>query len=58
MIYNIELYKENENFCAYIGEDGGSGYAIRENSESECINKIAYFFEHYGNWEEDLEEED
>lgn len=58
MTYNIELCKENEYFCAYIGEDNGSGYVIRENSKSECINKIAYFFESYGNWEEDLEEEE
>lgn len=58
MNYNIELYKENGYFCAYIGEDNGSGYEIRESNESDCVSKIAQYFEDYGNWEEDLEEED
>ena len=52
-MYQIELYKENGYFCAYIGEDGGSGYEIRESSESECARRIADYIEDYGNWEED-----
>ena len=44
-MYQIELYKENGYFCAYIGEDGGSGYKIRESSESECARKIADYIE-------------
>lgn len=52
-MYQIELYKENGFFCAYIGEDGGSGYKIRESSESECARRIAQYIEGYGNWEED-----
>lgn len=55
MTYNVEICKENGDFCAYIGED--SGYVIRENNERECIRKIAEFFECHGNWEDDLEEE-
>lgn len=52
MNYNIELYKENGYFCAYISKSG-SGYKIRESNESECVRKIAQYFEDYGNWEEE-----
>lgn len=52
-MYQIELYKEGGMFCAYIGEDGGSGYKIRESNESECARRIAQYFEDYGSWEEE-----
>lgn len=53
MTYNIELYKEDGYFCAYIGEDNGSGYKVYGDTEKECASKIAQYFEEYGNWEED-----
>lgn len=52
-MYQIELYKEDVMFCAYIGEDNGSGHKICECSESECARRIAQYFEKYGNWEEE-----
>jgi hypothetical protein len=50
---SVELYKEDGMFCAYIGDDGGSGYKIRECSESECARRIAQYFEEYGYWTEE-----
>lgn len=52
-MFSVELYKEDGMFYAYIGEDGGSGYEICADSESECAAKIAQYFEDYGYWTED-----
>lgn len=53
MEYTIELYKKDGKFCAYIGQDCGSGYEIRECSESECARRIASYIESYGVWNEE-----
>ena len=53
MFCNIELYKEGDKYCAYIGSDNGSEYKIRECNESECARRIANYIEDYGYWEEE-----
>lgn len=49
-MYQIELYKMDGMFCAYIGTDNGSGYRISGQTPEECSIKIARFFEDYGKW--------
>lgn len=53
MQYTIELYKADGMFCAYIGQDCGSGYEIRECTESECARRVAAFLENNGYWTEE-----
>ena len=33
---DIELYREGNKYCAYISEDGSSGYSIKGNSAKHC----------------------
>lgn len=44
MNYEIEIYKENGKFCAYIGCDGASGYKIAESTIEEFAKEIGEFF--------------
>lgn len=52
-MYTIELYKQDGKYCAYIGEECGSGYEISEDTKSECARKIAEHIEDNGEWEEE-----
>ena len=52
MEYTIEFYKEDGKWCAYIGQEDGSGYKVRENTKVECINKVALYFNANADWEE------
>lgn len=45
MNVTIELYKEGEKFCAYIGDDcGGSGYKIIASTYEERAEQIKDYF--------------
>lgn len=44
MHYDIEFYKENGKFCAYIGEENGSGYKISADTIDELTREIGYYF--------------
>lgn len=44
MHYDIEFYKEDGKFCAYIGLDGGSGYKISGDTIDELTREIGYYF--------------
>ena len=37
---NIELYTEGELFCAYIGEDGSSGYECVGSTPEQCAEQV------------------
>jgi hypothetical protein len=41
MELTIELYKVNDEFFAYVGEDNASGYEISAPTKEECLNKLA-----------------
>ena len=43
-MYEIELYKENGKFCAYIGCDGASGYKIAESTIEDFKEAIGQYF--------------
>lgn len=43
-MYEVELYKENGKFCAYIGCDGASGYKIAERTIEEFTKAIGEYF--------------
>lgn len=36
----IELYKVDNQYCAYIFEDGSSGYVVNEKSVNHCAEKV------------------
>jgi hypothetical protein len=42
--YDVELYKEDGKYCAYIGSDGASGYKIEKATVDELTQAIAQFF--------------
>lgn len=37
---DIELYQEDNSFCAYIGEENYSGYSIKESTVEEMLTEI------------------
>ena len=41
MVITIELFKEDNEFFAYVGEDNASGYEISAPTKEECLNKLA-----------------
>lgn len=43
-MYEVELYKEDGKFCAYIGTDGASGYKIAESTIEEFTKAIGEYF--------------
>ena len=45
MIYEVEFYCEDGQYCAYIGANGASGYEIIANTASERARQIGEFFE-------------
>ena len=51
MELSVEIYKEQEKYCAYIGEECGSGYEIIADTEEECARKIGEYFADNGRWE-------
>lgn len=40
---DIELYKEDDFYCAYIGEDGSSGYEIKETTKESCAEGVKQY---------------
>lgn len=51
----IELYKEDTQYCAYISEEGSSGYAIKGKSIKHCAEKVKeYIINTFNNSENDL----
>ena len=44
MNFDVEIYRENGNFCAYIGGDGMSGYECAGVTPEECAEQIQSFF--------------
>ena len=52
---DIELYREDNKYCAYISEDGSSGYSIKGNSAKHCGELVKeYIINAFNNLEEDL----
>ena len=43
-MYEVELYREDGKFCAYIGSDGASGYKIAESTLEEFTKAIGEYF--------------
>lgn len=43
-MYEVELYKEDGKFCAYIGADGASGYKIAESTIEEFAKAMGEYF--------------
>lgn len=37
---NIEIYKEGDQYCAYIGEDNSSGYECVGFTSEDCAEQI------------------
>ena len=37
---DIEVYKEGDAFCAYIGEAGSSGYECYGDTPKECAEQV------------------
>jgi hypothetical protein len=44
MHYDIEFYKEDGTFCAYIGQEDGSGYKIISDSIDGLTQEIGSYF--------------
>ena len=44
MDFEVELYKSDGNFCAYIGSANASGYECVGGSPEDCANQIKEFF--------------
>ena len=44
MHYDIEFYKEDGKYCAYIGKEDGSGYKIKRSSIDSLSKSIGDFF--------------
>ena len=40
---DIEIYKENEQYCAYIGEAGSSGYECMGSTPEECAEQVKQY---------------
>ena len=40
---NIELYRDGIKYCAYISEDGSSGYTVKASSIEQCGDKIKQY---------------
>ena len=40
---NIEIYKENGQYCAYIGEAGSSGYECEGSTPEECADQVKQY---------------
>ena len=40
---NIEIYKENKNYCAYIGENGSSGYECIGSTPENCAEQVKQY---------------
>lgn len=54
MYYDVELYKEDGKFCAYIGGDGSSGYKCVADTPEECAEQIRnYFLDEWNTYEEE-----
>ena len=43
MNLSVELYKEDNLFCVYIGEDCSSGYSIKCQTPSECGERVKQY---------------
>jgi len=44
MVWTIEFYKEEDLYCAFIGDDnGGSGIGIKRGTQEELANDIAAY---------------
>ena len=39
----IEIYKEGDSYCAYIGEDCSSGYECVGNTPEECAEQAKQY---------------
>lgn len=37
---DIELFMEGRFYCAYISEDGSSGYSIKSHTADQCAEKV------------------
>ena len=44
MHYDIEFYKEDGKFCAYIGQEDGSGYKISSDTIDQLTREIGDYF--------------
>ena len=40
---DIEIYKESEQYCAYIGEAGSSGYECMGSTPEECADQVKQY---------------
>lgn len=40
---DIEIYKENKQYCAYIGEAGSSGYECKGPTPEECAEQVKQY---------------
>lgn len=40
---DIELYEMNQNYCAYIGEIGSSGYECKGSTPKECAEQVKQY---------------
>ena len=45
---NVELYREDEKYCAYLSDNnGGSGIEVNGNTPEECCNELSKYIEDY-----------
>lgn len=44
MHYDIEFYKKDGKYCAYIGQENGSGYEISSDTIDQLTREIGYYF--------------
>ena len=44
MHYDIEFYKKDGKYCAYIGGDNTSGYEISSDTIDGLTREIGYYF--------------
>ena len=44
MHYDIEFYKKAGKYCAYIGQEDGSGYEISSDTIDQLTREIGYYF--------------
>ena len=47
MELNLELYKENDLFYAYLADCNSSGIKCKGNTPQECIEKLSLYLENY-----------
>ena len=40
---NVEIYKEEGQYCAYIGEDNSSGYECVGSTPEECSEQVKQY---------------